>query len=94
MKTIRPMRGHAFLLPEGEDIWASRETNLIRHPDHVPISQIARVMAIGAPEVRVVQREGAWKRIEAIPMCRWGIASCFQSGAPATIWAMRSGSTE
>lgn len=48
---LKPPRGHVFIMPQAEDPHF-KGSPIYRHPDWIPISQVAKVLAVGLPEVK------------------------------------------
>lgn len=64
MATLRPPRGHVYLMPDGDSI-THGDGLLVRHPDWMPVSQLATVIAVGAPlPVAVRSTRGYRHRVE------------------------------
>lgn len=61
---LKPPRGHVFIMPQAEDPHF-KGSPIYRHPDWIPISQVAKVMAVGSPAIHEKhQLSGAVKVIK------------------------------
>ena len=63
---LRPRKGHVYLLPDGED-HSFRNSLIIRHADYTPVSQTAKVVAIGKPVEKVKRGFRRWVRVRERP---------------------------
>ena len=48
---LKPPRGHVYIMPQAEDP-RFKGSLICRHPDWIPISQIARVIAVGDQDIK------------------------------------------